>query len=47
VRALPAGEVWRPVMVLVRRPEGLANLKDVRLERHVGEGLDAGWHERL
>ena len=47
VRALLAGEVWRRVTVLVRRADALADLKDARLERHVGDVLDAGEYERF
>ncbi|HWZ28005.1 MAG TPA: NAD(P)H-binding protein [Gemmatimonadales bacterium] len=47
VRALLAGEAWRRVTVLVRRPDALAELKDPRLERRVVDVLDAGQYERF
>lgn len=47
VRALLAGDVWRRVTVLVRRPDALAELKDGRLERRVVDVLDAGQYERF
>lgn len=42
VRALLAGDVWRRVTVLVRRPDALSELKDPRLERRVVDVLDPG-----
>lgn len=45
VRALLAGDVWRRVTVLVRRPDALAELKDPRLERRVCDVLDSAQYE--
>lgn len=47
VRALLAGDAWRRVTVLVRRADALADLKDSRLERHVGDVLDPVQYERF
>jgi len=47
VRALLAGDAWRRVTVLVRRPDALSEIKDSRLERRVVDVLDPRQYEQF
>ena len=46
VRALLAGDVWRRVTMIVRRPAPSGDLQDSRIERHVVDVFDPTTYER-